>query len=67
MPWICASVVGFSGTMFALLFLLPIYLQVARHSTALDAGLQLLPLTAGIVAAFQPWLRKGVEVASPKL
>ena len=26
-----------------------------------------MPLTAGIVAAFQPWLRKGVEVASPKL
>ena len=48
-PWICASVVGFAGTMFALLFLLPIYLQVARHSTALDAGLQLLPLTGGIV------------------
>jgi len=48
-PWICASVLGFAGTLFALLFLLPIYLQVARHSTALDAGLQLLPLTAGIV------------------
>ena len=49
-PWICASVIGFAGTMFGLLFLLPIYLQVARHSSALDAGLQLLPLTAGIVA-----------------
>nr|WP_255428252.1 MFS transporter [Ramlibacter cellulosilyticus] len=48
-PWICASVVGFAGTMFALLFLLPIYLQVVRHSSALDAGLQLLPLTGGIV------------------
>jgi MFS family permease len=35
--------------MFALLFLLPIYLQVARHANAMDAGLQLLPLTAGIV------------------
>ena len=49
-PWICISVIGFAGTMFALLFLLPIYLQVARHSSALDAGLQLLPLTGGIVA-----------------
>lgn len=49
-PWVCASVVCFAGAMFGLLFLLPIYLQVARHSTALDAGLQLLPLTAGIVA-----------------
>jgi multidrug resistance protein len=48
-PWICASVLGFAATMFALLFLLPIYLQVARHSSALDAGLQLLPLTGGIV------------------
>jgi hypothetical protein len=35
--------------MFALLFLLPIYLQVARHDNAFDAGLQLLPLTGGIV------------------
>jgi EmrB/QacA subfamily drug resistance transporter len=49
-PWVCASVIGFAGTMFGLLFLLPIYLQVARHANALDAGLQLLPLTAGIVA-----------------
>jgi MFS family permease len=49
-PWICASVVGFAGTMFGLLFLLPIYLQVAHHSNALDAGLQLLPLTGGLVA-----------------
>jgi MFS family permease len=48
-PWVCISVIGFAGTMFGLLFLLPIYLQVARHANALDAGLQLLPLTAGIV------------------
>lgn len=48
-PWICVSVIGFAASLFALLFLLPIYLQVVRSSTALDAGLQLLPLTAGIV------------------
>lgn len=48
--WVCASVLGFAATLFALLFLLPIYLQVARNASALDAGLQLLPLTAGIVA-----------------
>jgi EmrB/QacA subfamily drug resistance transporter len=48
-PWVCVSVIGFAGTMFGLLFLLPIYLQVARNANALDAGLQLLPLTAGIV------------------
>jgi hypothetical protein len=25
-----------------------------------------MPLTAEIVAAFQPWLRKGIEIAQPK-
>jgi MFS family permease len=49
-PWVCTSVLGFAASLFALLFLLPIYLQVARHANALGAGLQLLPLTAGIVA-----------------
>jgi EmrB/QacA subfamily drug resistance transporter len=48
-PWICLSVIGFAATMFALLFLLPIYLQVARNTDALGSGMQLLPLTAGIV------------------
>jgi EmrB/QacA subfamily drug resistance transporter len=47
--WVCLTVIGFAGTLFALLFLLPIYLQAARHANALDSGLQLLPLTAGIV------------------
>lgn len=47
--WICLSVIGFSGTMFALVFLLPIYLQVGQHSSAAAAGLQLLPLTLGMV------------------
>ena len=26
-----------------------------------------MPLTAAIVAAFEPWLRRGVEIAKPKL
>ncbi|HEY1230339.1 MAG TPA: MFS transporter, partial [Ramlibacter sp.] len=47
--WVCLSVIGFSGTMFALVFLLPIYLQVGQHSSAASAGLQLLPLTLGMV------------------
>jgi EmrB/QacA subfamily drug resistance transporter len=47
--WICLSIVGFAGTMFALVFLLPIYLQVAQNATAAGAGLQLLPLTIGMV------------------
>lgn len=47
--WICLSVIGFSGTMFALVFLLPIYLQVAQKASAAGAGVQLLPLTVGMV------------------
>ena len=47
--WVCLSVIGFSGTMFALVFLLPIYLQVGQQSSAAAAGLQLLPLTLGMV------------------
>ena len=47
--WVCLSVFGFAGTLFALLFLLPIYLQTGHDANAVDAGLQLLPLTAGIV------------------
>lgn len=47
--WICLSVIGFAGTMFALVFLLPIYLQVAHKASAAGAGVQLLPLTVGMV------------------
>jgi predicted MFS family arabinose efflux permease len=47
--WVCLTVIGFAATMFALLFLLPIYLQAARHADAVDSGLQLLPLTGGLV------------------
>jgi len=47
--WICLSVIGFAGTMFALVFLLPIYLQVAQKASAAGAGVQLLPLTVGMV------------------
>jgi MFS family permease len=35
--------------MFALVFLLPIYLQVGQKANAATAGLQLLPLTLGMV------------------
>ncbi|MBA2961246.1 MULTISPECIES: MFS transporter [Ramlibacter] len=47
--WVCLSVMGFSGSMFALVFLLPIYLQVGQNTSATGAGLQLLPLTIGMV------------------
>lgn len=47
--WTCITVVGFAGTMFALIFLLPIYLHIAHGASAVNSGLQLLPLTGGIV------------------
>ncbi len=47
--WICGTVVCFAASMFALVFLLPIYLQLARGANASDAGWQMLPLTAGLV------------------
>lgn len=47
--WVCLSVIGFAASMFALVFLLPIYLHLAHGSSAVDTGLQLLPLTGGIV------------------
>jgi EmrB/QacA subfamily drug resistance transporter len=43
------TVVGFASTMFAMVFYLPIYLQLALRSDPAQAGLLLLPLTAGIV------------------
>jgi MFS family permease len=48
--WLCLSVLAFAGTLFALLFLMPIYLHLARGASAVDTGLLLLPLTAGVVA-----------------
>ena len=36
-------------------------------SVLIDAGTHKpVPLTAEIVAAFQPWLRRGIEIAQPK-
>jgi len=43
------TVIGFASAMFAMIFYLPIYLQLALGSTSTESGLQLLPLTAGIV------------------
>ena len=47
--WICATVVCFAASMFALIFLLPIQLQLAHGESASGAGWQMLPLTLGLV------------------
>jgi len=44
------SVVVFAGAIFALVFFLPIYVQLGRGGSASDAGLLLLPLTLGVAA-----------------
>jgi len=43
------TVVAFASAMFALIFYLPIYLQLALGSNPAESGMLLLPLTAGIV------------------
>ena len=43
------TVLGFASAMFAMIFYLPVYLQLALHSNPAESGLLLLPLTAGIV------------------
>lgn len=48
-PWLCLSAIGMAGCLFALVFLLPIYLHLTRGASAVDAGLLLLPLTLGLV------------------
>ncbi len=47
--WCGASVVLFAAALFALVFFLPVYLQLGRHGSAAHAGLLLLPLTIGLV------------------
>ena len=43
------TVVAFASAMFAMIFYLPVYLQLALHSNPAESGVLLLPLTAGIV------------------
>ncbi len=47
--WCSATVVLFAASLFALVFFLPVYVQLGRHGNAADAGLLLLPLTVGLV------------------
>jgi len=43
------TVIAFASAMFAMVFYLPVYLQLALRSNPAESGLLLLPLTAGIV------------------
>ena len=43
------TVIGFASAMFAMVFYLPVYLQLALHSNPAESGLLFLPLTGGIV------------------
>ena len=43
------TVAGFASAMFAMIFYLPVYLQLSLHSNPAESGLLLLPLTVGIV------------------
>jgi MFS family permease len=43
------TVLAFASAMFAMIFYLPVYLQLALNSNPAQSGLMLLPLTAGIV------------------
>jgi EmrB/QacA subfamily drug resistance transporter len=47
--WICGTVVVFAASMFALVFLLPIHFQLGHGASSSSAGLQMLPLTVGLV------------------
>ena len=44
------TVMAFASAMFAMVFYLPVYMQLALHSNPAESGLLLLPLTAGIVS-----------------
>ena len=47
--WTGVTLVLFAAALFALVFFLPVYLQVGHATGAAHAGLLLLPLTAGLV------------------
>ena len=47
--WMALTIVCFASCMFALVFFLPVYLQLGHGVSASRAGLMVLPLTFGIV------------------
>jgi EmrB/QacA subfamily drug resistance transporter len=50
MRYLCLTIVAFASCLFALIFFLPILMQVVHGADARKAGALLLPLTLGIVA-----------------
>jgi len=48
-PWLVATVVCFASCLFAMVFYLPVYLQMGLGSTVTGSGLMILPLTLGMV------------------
>lgn len=50
MRYLCLTIVAFASCLFALIFFLPILMQIAHGADARKAGALLLPLTLGIVA-----------------
>ncbi len=47
--WTSLTVTLSTASMFALVFFLPVYIQLGNHGNAAHAGLLLLPLTGGLV------------------
>ncbi|MCM5681950.1 MFS transporter [Schlegelella sp. S2-27] len=62
MGWVSASVLFFASTLFALVFLLPIYQQIGHGASASASGMQMLPLTVGVVLG--SWLNGHLTVRS---
>ena len=61
------TVVGFASTMFAMVFYLPLYLQLSLGLDPAESGLLLLPLTAGIVGGAASTGRLIVRFGRPTL
>jgi EmrB/QacA subfamily drug resistance transporter len=48
-PWLTATVVCFASCLFAMVFYLPVYLQLGLGSSVTHSGMMILPLTIGMV------------------
>jgi MFS family permease len=48
-PWLAGTVVCFASCLFAMVFYLPVYLQLGLGSSVTHSGVMVLPLTVGMV------------------